>query len=311
MSHPSKAWLIPICLFAYLSMGQSGCQTTPTSDITYVRSDIVRLSRDVEALSKKVDNASTSDVSIGGVLRNQAAQRETLLELKDGQQRTESRIEEIRYELAALKKEIENLKLNLIRQMEAMRAQAKRSDARSPQANPQAKKQTAPIKAPDAAKPKDKPVASPPTVQSIPPAQNSVITPESKPKPVQPLDYTKLYDTAYDDYQRQNYSLARAGFAEYLRLFPGTDLADNAQYWVGECYYAEGKYDEASDAFKEVITKYPTGNKVPRAMLKAGHAQLQLGRKDQARQMFQQVIDAYPLSSEADQAKSRLKKLEE
>ena len=298
MSHPSKAWLIPICLFAYLSMGQSGCQTTPANDITYVRSDIVHLRNDIKALSKKMDDASAPDVNINGVMRNQAAQRETLLELKDGQQRTESRIEEIRYEFTALKKEIENLKLNLIRQMEAMRAQAKRSDARSPQA----KKQSARIKAPDAAKPKGKPVAPPP--KATPPK------PKPEPKPLQPLDYTKLYDTAYDDYQRQNYSLARTGFAEYLRLFPETDLADNAQYWIGECYYAEGKYEEASSAFKEVITKYPTGNKVPRAMLKAGHAQLQLGRKDQARLMFQQVIDAYPLSSEADQAKSRLKKLE-
>ena len=304
MSHPSKAWLIPICLFAYLSMGQSGCQTMPANDITYVRSDIVHLRNDIKTLSKKMDDSDVGGGSIGGVLRNQAAQRETLLELKDGQQQTESRIEEIRYELAALKKEIENLKLNLIRQMEAMRAQAKRSDVRSPQAVPEAKKQTAAIKAPDAAKPKDIPIAPPP--KATPPEP-----PKPEPKPLQPLDYTKLYDTAYDDYQRQNYSLARTGFAEYLRMFPETDLADNAQYWVGECYYAEGKYEEASDAFKEVITKYPTGNKVPRAMLKAGHAQLQLGRKDQARQMFQQVIDAYPLSSEADQAKSRLKKLEE
>ena len=54
---------------------------------------------------------------------------------------------------------------------------------------------------------------------------------------------------------------------------------------------------------------YPTANKVPRAMLKAGYALLQLGKRDQARGMFHQVIDAYPLSSEADQAKSRLKKL--
>ena len=58
-----------------------------------------------------------------------------------------------------------------------------------------------------------------------------------------------------------------------------------------------------------MIVRDPTGNKVPRAMLKAGHAMLQLGREDLAKAMFQQVIDAYPLSSEADQAKSRLKKL--
>jgi tol-pal system protein YbgF len=299
MSNPSKAWLIPICLFAYLSMGQAGCQTTPSNDITYVRSDIVRLSRDIDGLSKKIDKIPEApDVNIDGVVRNQAAQREALLELKDGQERTESRIDETRHEVAGLKKEIENLKLNLIRQLEALRAQTKALAAKASAPAPQPAKQPKKAPAPVATKPRGQPASAKPK------------TTPSASKSVKPLDYTKLYDTAYDDYQQQNYSLARTGFAEYLRLFPETDLADNAQYWIGECYYAEGKYEEAFNAFQQVITKYPTGNKVPRAMLKAGHAQLQLGRKDQARLMFQQVIDAYPLSSEADQAKSRLKKLE-
>jgi tol-pal system protein YbgF len=261
------------------------------SDMTYVRSDIVRLRRDVESLKEEIKNAPAAPaVNIDGVLRNQASQRETLLELKDGQQRTASRIEEVRHELATLKQEITNLKLNLIRQMESMRVVLKK--ARVAPAAPRAKKPKGP-----------KPGASKPKAPGKPPTARAK-------KPAPPIDYTKLYDTAYEDYQRQSYSLARTGFEEYLRLFPETDLADNAQYWVGECFYAEGKYVEASKAFKMVITRYPTGNKVPRAMLKAGHALLQLGNKEGARSMFQQVIDSYPLSSEADQAKGRLKKLE-
>ncbi len=286
MSHPSKAWLILICLSSYFSMGQAGCQTTPQSDVTYVRSDIVRLRHDVELLREDLKGAPTPPaVNIEGVLRNQAAQREALLELKDGQQRSESRVEELRHELELLRQEITNLKLNLIRQLEAMRAMLKAAADKKPKAaatrsqKPGRQMPGKPVKEPDK-------------------------------KATKPIDYTKLYDTAYEDYQRQNYGLARTGFEEYLRLFPETDLADNAQYWIGECYYAEGKYDEASRSFKLVITRYPTGNKVPRAMLKAGHALLQMGNKDGARSMFQQVIDSYPLSSEADQAKSRLKKLD-
>jgi tol-pal system protein YbgF len=287
MSHHSKAWLILVCLLSYLFMGQAGCQTTSSNDITYVRSDIVRLRHDIEGLQKTLD--SPAPVNTQGILRNQAAQREALLELKDGQQRTESRIEETRYELAALRQEITNLKLNMIRQMEALRAATKRAAAAPAPLQPSLKPKAA-------AKQAGKPKPSKPK-------------PSAPPKPVEPIDFTKLYDMAYEDYQRENYSLARTGFEEYLRLFSDTDLADNAQYWIGECYYAEGKYEEAAAAFQKVITRYPTGNKVPRAMLKAGHVLLQLGRKDHARSMFQQVIDAYPLSSEADQAKSRLKKL--
>ncbi len=282
-------------------MGQSGCQTTPQTDITYVRSDIVRLRRDVESLKNELKDSPTAPtVDIDGVLRNQAAQRETLLELKDGQQRTESRIEETRHELATLKQEITNLKLNLIRQMESMRATLRQAQAapRAPKAQqPKGSKPGAP-----------KPPAS--GTGASPKGDEPKAPGEPVKKPAAPIDYTKLYDTAYEDYQRQNYSLARTGFEEYLRLFPETDLADNAQYWVGECFYAEGKYEDASKAFKMVITRYPTGNKVPRAMLKAGHALLQMGDKEGAGSMFQQVIDSYPLSSEADQAKGRLKKLE-
>lgn len=286
MSHPSKAWLILICLSSYFSMGQAGCQTTPRNDVTYLRSDIVRLRHDVESLGEKIKSASASPaVNIEGILRNQAAQREALIELKDGQQRTASRIEETRHELALLRQEITNLKLNLIRQMEALRAQVKAAADKKPQAA-----------APRSQKPRRQTSGKP--------------VKEPDKKAAEPIDYTKLYDTAYEDYQRQNYGLARTGFEEYLRLFPETDLADNAQYWIGECYYAEGRYDEASKSFRLVITKYPTGNKVPRAMLKAGHALLQMGNKEGARSMFQQVIDSYPLSSEADQAKSRLKKLD-
>jgi tol-pal system protein YbgF len=280
-------------------MGQAGCQTLSQSEITYMRSDIIRLRRDVADIKKQLGTPLPDNYQ--GIVRNQAAQREALVELKDGQQRTESRIEETRYELAALRQEITNLKLNLISQMEAMRAAG---GTAAPQ-------QQQPLQTPAPT-----PVA--PQIPSVdpqkPPPLSTPVSPPVVPKTVtpkreEPIDYTKLYDTAYEDYQRQNYSLARNGFEEYLRLFPDTDLVDNAQYWIGECYYAEGEYEKATQAFKEVITRYPTGNKVPRAMLKAGHALLQMGQNEEAAAMFQQVIDAYPLSSEADQAKIKLEKL--
>jgi tol-pal system protein YbgF len=273
---------------------------------------MVRVRRDIDEIKQRL--GSPAPTGYGDIVRNQAAQGEALLELQEGQQRTESRIEETRYELAALRQEITNLKLNLINQMEALRMGDKGVVVRpqplqpapmapqvpsTPPSAPSVPASTAPVKpTPPAASPTP---PSPPAVGTAP-----RVTP---PQPPEPIDYTKLYDTAYEDYVRQSYSLARNGFEEYLRRFPDTDLADNAQYWIGECYYSEGRYEEAAEAFKQVITRYPTGNKVPRAMLKAGFALLQLGREDQAKAMFQQVIDAYPLSSEADQAKTKLKNL--
>ena len=66
-----------------------------------------------------------------------------------------------------------------------------------------------------------------------------------------------LYRSAYEDYMRGNYDLAADGFAEYLRRYPNTELADNALYWIGECFDAQEKSQEALDTFTLVLEDYP------------------------------------------------------
>ena len=117
MSHPSKAWLILICLLSYSFMGQAGCQTTTSQDTMYMRSDMIRIKRDVAEIKEQMGSPVPS--ANRDVLRNQAKQNEALEELKEGQQRAESRIEEARYEISVLRQEITNLKLNLISQFAA------------------------------------------------------------------------------------------------------------------------------------------------------------------------------------------------
>lgn len=352
MSRLSKVWLVLICLLSYFSLGQAGCQTlnsklTSQEDIDYLRSDLAHMRKDIEEIKKNLNPATPMPYQ--DMLRNQAAQREALIELHEGQQRLESKTEETGYQLDALKQEVTNLKLNVVSQLEAVRAakaaptspivlspatpQQYNSAQGAPELTPsfsvpamQASQGTAspvakaasPTGVPSPQVPEVPSVPSPPKIPSIPsvpqaapPVSASGGTAEkvASAKVPEIIDYTKLYDTAYEDYVRQSYPLARSEFEEYLRRFPETDLADNAQYWIGECFFAEGKYEQAADAFKKVIERYPTGNKVPRAMLKAGYALLQLGQDTEAKDMFQQVMDAYPLSSEADQAKIKLRAL--
>jgi tol-pal system protein YbgF len=339
MSRLSKTWLLVVCLASYFFLGQAGCQTlTSQEDITYMRSDVVRMRHDIEEIKKSLNSPATG--ANQDILRGQASQREALIELHEGQQRLESQTEETSHQVESLNQEMTNLKLNLTGQMEAlrtsMRAQPAQTAPQSPalstpftneqQAMPvQPSPELSPsVSAPAAPQVPSVPSVSPPAVPPVPslpaapsapstPAVSDAGTAEGSAgasRPTEIIDYTRLYDTAYEDYVRQSYSLARSEFEEYLRRFPETDLADNAEYWIGECFYAEGKYQEAADTFKKVIDKYPTGNKVPRAMLKAGYALLQLERNAEARAMFQQVVDAYPLSSEADQAKIKLRALQ-
>jgi tol-pal system protein YbgF len=119
----------------------------------------------------------------------------------------------------------------------------------------------------------------------------------------------ELYDTATADYTKGRYALAIQGFEDYLRTYPNTDLADNAQYWIGECHYAQKKYPEAVEDFDQVLKQWPKSDKAPAALLKKGYALAELGQKAEAVVQLQYVVHEYPSSEEARLARARLKAL--
>ncbi|MBI2840346.1 MAG: tol-pal system protein YbgF [Acidobacteria bacterium] len=119
----------------------------------------------------------------------------------------------------------------------------------------------------------------------------------------------QIYNTAYTDYIKGNFDLAIAGFRQYITNYPSTQLSDNAQYWVGECYYSQKRYDQAVDEFNKAVLNYPKGDKIPSAMLKKGYALLELYRTGDAVAALQELIDKYGVSDEARIAKQRLQDL--
>jgi tol-pal system protein YbgF len=116
----------------------------------------------------------------------------------------------------------------------------------------------------------------------------------------------ELYSQAYADYARGNYDLAIQGFQEYLRAAPGSDLADNAQYWVGECLYGKQRFAEAIEAWNALLRDYSGSDKLPDARVKKGMALERLGRRTQALIEYRYVVDRYPKSSAARIARDRL-----
>lgn len=119
----------------------------------------------------------------------------------------------------------------------------------------------------------------------------------------------KLYQSAYADYQRGKYDLALAGFSNFLKLYSNSDLADNAQYWIGECQFSKGNYLDAIIEFDNLITKYPTSDKIAAAHLKKALSYLKLEKKAQAVVELQFIIQQFPTSDEAQLAKEQLKEL--
>jgi tol-pal system protein YbgF len=116
----------------------------------------------------------------------------------------------------------------------------------------------------------------------------------------------ELYSQAYADYARGNYDLAVQGFQEYLRGAPGSDLADNAQYWIGECHYGKQRFNDAIDAWNALLRDFPSSDKLPDARVKKGMALERLGRRSQALIEYRFVVDRYPNSSAARIARDKL-----
>ena len=122
-------------------------------------------------------------------------------------------------------------------------------------------------------------------------------------------DPEALYQTSYSDYLRGNYDLAMLGFKQYLEAFPETDLADNAIYWIGECFYRQQKYVEAIVEYDRVLKQYPRSDKTASALLKKGFALLEQGQRKEGIAQLQSVAKSFPSSDEANLAKQRLQSL--
>jgi len=124
--------------------------------------------------------------------------------------------------------------------------------------------------------------------------------------PTTPSDPQTLYQTAYNDYLRGSYDIAVLGFRQYLEAFPDTELADNASYWIGECYFSQGQYRQAIKEFDNIAANYARSDKIASALLKKGYAYLELGDTPRGRAQLRNVIAEFPGTDEANLAQQRL-----
>ncbi len=113
-----------------------------------------------------------------------------------------------------------------------------------------------------------------------------------------------LAKKAFDDDKMEN---ARTLFKAFIKNFPNSDNADNAQFWIGESYYIEKWHKKAILEYQEVIEKYPRGNKVPAALLKQGMAFDLIKDHNNARLIWTELVKKHPNSREARIAKKKLK----
>jgi tol-pal system protein YbgF len=119
-------------------------------------------------------------------------------------------------------------------------------------------------------------------------------------------DPNQLYDQAAQDLTQGRYALALQGFRDFLLRYPQVELSDNAQYGVGEAFFAQSSFDSAAVEYARVEERYPKGDRVPAALYKLGLSRDRMGKSGDAKKTFEDLVKRFPSSGEAQLARERL-----
>ncbi len=117
------------------------------------------------------------------------------------------------------------------------------------------------------------------------------------------------YKQGMEALRNADYQGAIQKLREFLRKSPKSELADNAQYWIGEAFYAQRDFNRAILEFNEVLLRYPKGDKVPAALLRQAFAFAELGDNVDARLVLQKLTSEHPDAPEAERGRQKLAEL--
>ena len=273
---------LPLVLLA-LILSAAGCATTDDLKETKLQlsqameTSLTRVDADVAALKK--DMAKNTE-AVSSTRKGNANTAADIADLRDNIQQLRGQIDALRKDIAGNKKKEEEyqnklddivLRINFIENfLEIGGRSENRGDA----------------------------AAKTPVAAALPAKE-----------PVKKLDKESMYSMAYQIFKEGNYGKARTEFQNFLAVYPETEYSDNAQFWIGECYFFEKNYEKAILEYEKVIKNYPGGNKVSYALLKQGLSFLKLNDKTSAKLLLQQVIKDYPNTNQARIARAKLQEI--
>jgi tol-pal system protein YbgF len=135
------------------------------------------------------------------------------------------------------------------------------------------------------------------------PQQTAALSPEPTPQGV--------YNEAYNVLQSGNNRSAREQFKKFLNTYKDSELADNAQFWIGESYYREKKFEEAILSFEDLIKNYPKSAKISEAYYKQALSFSAIKDSVAAKAKLEMLLNEYPDGELAQRAKQKLQEIEQ
>ena len=141
------------------------------------------------------------------------------------------------------------------------------------------------------------------------PAAPAAQAPTAGTEPADPAKEKLYYEAAFDLIKAKDFDKASQAFTAFLRKYPNSTYAGNAQYWLGEVNLAKGDLQGAGQAFAKVSQAYPKHPKVPDSLYKLADVERRLGHTDKVKGILQQVVAQYPGTSAAQLAQRDLQRL--
>lgn len=119
---------------------------------------------------------------------------------------------------------------------------------------------------------------------------------------------SSVYQSAYGDYAMGKFEIAYSGFQSFVEKYPDAELASQAQFYAGECFYSREMWNQAMAEYEKVESNYKKSNFVPSARLKIALCYNRLGNQNESLDIFSSIVNDYPQSPEALTAKEEIKK---
>jgi tol-pal system protein YbgF len=265
-----------------LLQGQKDIQTQMTQDHTVQKTLIEQSSDNVSKLNSTM---SSLEKSVQDVQANSGARLDTMSTqvqgLSDNLEEIKSRLGKLNQQLVDLQNSVQNIDARL---------------SGGVPANAPAVGSPSPNGTPYGAGSSPQPMASGPA--------------PSGPAPSGPAPSADtLYSNGLRDITSGKYDLARSEFQDYLHYYGDTDLASNAQFYLGEIAYSQHQYEVAVQEYDKVLSSYPKSFKLAPARLKKGMALLELGQKNTGVRELREVVKRYPGTDEERRARAKLKEL--
>lgn len=279
---------------AQLLQGQKDLATAMTQDHTVLKTLVQQSSSNVDKLNSTMGSLQKS---VQDVQANSGARLDTMSTQVQG---LSDNLEEIKSRLGKLNQQLTDVQ-NIVQSLDAKISSggAPAPGSTGVTSNPPSAMRAVPPGAGGTAAPS---AASPSGAASAP---SSSTVSSASPAP----SADTLYDNALRDVTTGKYDLAKQEFQDYLKYYPDTQLASNAQFYLGEIAFIQHKYDDSIAYYNKVIVNYPKSFKIASARYRKGRALIELGKKNEGIRELREVIRRYPGSEEERQARAKLKEL--